>query len=217
MRELEKKFRPIARIPSETPGEAVLHLLMTLQFLMAKSGTFLLSAAAVGGLALLLSSCGANRIIPPCPNVRVDNVTANVTQFGDGPGREVGDIVYQAEIVTYDGSCTQDEGNGPNAVGRTEVDLEISLAMATGAGAPQGSLPLYYFVAVPQLFPDAAGKQVFEVRRESRGGAARAERWTERVHLTLPISRERPAAAYDIYVGFQLTDEQLAFNRTRIR
>jgi hypothetical protein len=179
---------------------------------MAKFGFSLLSAAAIGCATVLLASCGANRILPPCPNVRVDNITANVTQFQQGPGREVGDIVYQAEIVTYDGSCTQDE-----AEGITEVDLEVTIAMATGAAAPAGALPLYYFVAVPQLFPDPAGKQIFEIQRKSSGGAARVERWTERAHLKLPISKERPAAAYDIYVGFQLTDEQLAFNRTRIR
>ena len=67
------------------------------------------------------------------------------------------------------------------------------------------------------MFPDPAGKQVFEVRRESKGPSAKAARWTETIHLTLPVTKARPAAAFDIYVGFQLTDEQLAFNRTRVR
>jgi hypothetical protein len=167
-----------------------------------------------GAAAALLGACAPDRTVPPCPDVRVDSATANVTQFREGPGRDVGDIVYQAEIVSYEGSCTQDLTNDE---GEAEVEMEVEFALATGAAAAKGDVPLYYFVAIPQLFPDPAAKQVFEVRRESPGGASKADRWTERVNLTLPVTKARPSAAYDIYVGFQLTDEQLAFNRTRIR
>lgn len=183
---------------------------------MTKSGSFFarlgLPAAALL-VAAGLSGCAAPGVVPPCPTVRVDNATANVTQFREGPGREVGDIVYQAEVVTYGGSCVQDV----NDDGIAEVDLEIEFAMATGPAAPAGNLPVYYFVAIPQLFPEPAAKQIFEVSRPSTGGASQVTRWTENVQLEIPISRERPAAAFDIYVGFQLTPDQLAFNRTRIR
>lgn len=163
---------------------------------------------------MLLASCAPDRTVPPCPDVRVDSVTANITQFRAGPGRDVGDIAFQAEIVNYRGSCTQDLENDE---GEAAVDMEIEFAMATGGAAPAGDIPLYYFVAIPQLFPDPAAKQIFEVRRKSAGGASKADRWTETVTLELPVTKARPAAGYDIYIGFQLTDEQLAFNRTRIR
>lgn len=169
---------------------------------------------AAGAAIALLGACAPDRTVPPCPSVRVDNATANVTQFRDGPGRDVGDIVYQAEIVSYEGSCTQDLENDE---GEAEVEMEVAFALAAGAAAPPGDIPLYYFVAIPQLFPDPAAKRIFEVRRESPGGATKAQRWTETITMTLPVTKARPAAAYDIYVGFQLTDEQLAFNRTRLR
>jgi hypothetical protein len=164
--------------------------------------------------AAMLGACAPDRTVPPCPSVRVDSLTANVTQFRAGSGRAVGDIVYQAEVVNYDGSCTQDL---ENLEGEAEVEMEVEFAMATGAAAAAGDVPLYYFVAIPQLFPDPAAKQIFEVRCASPGGASKVQRWTESLTLTLPVTRQRPAAAYDIYVGFQLTDEQLAFNRTRVR
>lgn len=172
------------------------------------------TAGAAALAAALLASCAPDRTVPPCPDVRVDSVTANITQFRAGPGREVGDIVYQAEIVNYRGSCTQDLENDE---GEAEVEMEVEFAMATGSASVEGDVPIYFFVAIPQLFPDPAAKQVFEMRRESRNGASKAVRWTERVSLTLPVTKARPSASYDIYVGFQLTDEQLAFNRTRIR
>lgn len=181
-------------------------------FSASRARVLLLTGAAVA----LLAACTPDRTIPPCPNVRVDNVTANLTQFRDGPGREVSDIAYQAEIVNYKGTCTQDLDKN-NVEGTAEVEMEIEMAMATGPAAAAGEVPLYYFVAIPQLFPDAAGKQIFEVRRKSPGGASKVERWTEHVTLTLPVTKTRPSAGYDIYVGFQLTDAQLAFNRTRQR
>lgn len=174
----------------------------------------LLTASASVLALTLLSACAPDRTVPPCPNVRVDAATANITQFREGPGRAVGDIAYQAEIVSYEGTCTQDLTNDE---GEAEVEMEVEFALATGGAAPAGDIPLYYFVALPQLFPDPAGKQVFEVRRESKGPSAKAERWTETIHMTIPVTKARPAAGFDIYVGFQLTDEQLAFNRTRVR
>jgi len=182
--------------------------------LVLRPRVLLFPAAAVLLGAVLLAGCAPDRTVPPCPDVRVDNATANITQFRDGPGRDVGDIVYQAEIVSYRGTCTQDLENDE---GEAEVEMEIEFAMATGAASAKGEIPLYYFVALPQLFPDPAGKQIFELRRTGPGGASKVQRWTETVSLTLPVTKARPSAAYDIYVGFQLTDEQLAFNRTRIR
>lgn len=174
----------------------------------------LLTAGASVLALTLLSACAPDRTVPPCPNVRVDSTTANLTQFRPGPGRAVGDIAYQAEIVSYNGSCTQDLKNDE---GEAEIEMEVEFALATGGAAPAGDIPLFYFVAIPQLFPDPAGKQIFEVRRQSKGASFKAERWTETIHMTLPVTKTRPAAGYDLYVGFQLTDEQLAFNRTRVR
>lgn len=181
-------------------------------FSVSRVRVLLLSGAAMA----VLGACTPDRTIPPCPNVRVDSVTANLTQFRDGPGREVSDIAYQAEIVNYKGTCTQDLDKN-NVEGTAEVEMEIEMAMATGPAAPKGDVPLYYFVAIPQLYPDPAGKKIFEVRRTSTGGPSKVERWTEHVTLTLPVTKARPSAGYDIYVGFQLTDAQLAFNRTRMK
>lgn len=174
-----------------------------------------LTTGAVALVAGLLAGCAPDRTVPPCPSVRVDNATANLTQFRPGPGRDVGDIAYQAEIVNYTGSCTQDLEE--DRTGEAEVEMEVEFAMATGAAAEAGEIPLYYFVAIPRLAPDPAAKQIFEVRRKVSGGASKVERWKETINITLPIIKDRPAAAFDIYVGFQLTDEQLAFNRTRLR
>ena len=105
----------------------------------------LVSAGAAALALLVLGACAPDRTTPPCPNVRVDSATANVTQFREGPGRAVGDIVYQAEIVNYKGTCTQDLDKN-NLEGEAEVDMEIEFAMATGAASAAGEIPLYYFI-----------------------------------------------------------------------
>ena len=38
-------------------------------------------------VALALASCGADKIIPPCPPVRIDSATADLTKFKDEIGR----------------------------------------------------------------------------------------------------------------------------------
>jgi hypothetical protein len=38
----------------------------------------------------------------------------------------------------------------------------------------------------------------------------------EEIRLTLPVSETQRATGYTVYVGFQLTEQELALNRSRV-
>ena len=149
-----------------------------------------LSALIVLGAAL--SGC-VNNQLPPCPSVRIDNTTARLVQFKEGAGRDITDVDYQAEIVAYHGDCKfSDEG--------VEVQMDFDFAIASGAAVKKGPASIYYFVAVPQLFPNPGVKE--KVREND-------------IRVFIPLKKDEPAAAYDVYVGLQLTNEQLDYNRAQ--
>ncbi len=56
---------------------------------------------------------------------------------------------------------------------------------------------------------------MFHVRAEFPANTDRLRLNSDEVHLTLPITRERSGASYDMLVGFQLTPDELATNRGR--
>ena len=164
---------------------------------------------AVGIAATVLSWC-ALEPVPPCPEIRIDSNTSQLTYFAPGiAGRGISDVGYQAEIVSFDGTCEFDD-DGVEAV------MDIDLMVAGGPAMEPGPVDLYYFIAITRFFPDPAGKQIFKRTHRLRAGGARRERITEsNVRIFIPLEDRLTAAGYDIYIGFQLTDEQLAYNRNR--
>lgn len=164
----------------------------------------LVAAVALHGCAL--------EPVPPCPEIRIDSNTAQLTYFAPSTaGRGLSDIGYRAEIVSFAGTCEFDD-DGVEAV------MDIDLMVTGGPDMEPGPVDLYYFVAIPRFFPEPAGKQIFKRSHTLRPGGARRERLTEsNVRIFIPLEDRLTAAGYDIYIGFQLTDEQLAYNRNRSR
>jgi hypothetical protein len=162
-----------------------------------------LALAAAG-----LSAC-SNETLPPCPSVRVDSTTARLIKFGDGGGQTVNDLAYQAEVVAYQGVCEfSDDG--------VEVQMDLDFSILTGPAVKAGRESIYYFVAVPQLFPRPEGKRVFEIKQSLAGRAGVKERVRENnLRVFIPLKPNEPAASYDVYVGLQLTAEQLDYNRSQ--
>jgi len=155
-----------------------------------------------------LAAC-KTKMVPPCPIVRVDNATASLTQFRDGLGREAGDVEYLAEIRGFKGQCDF----GENEV---EVSFDVDFAVTGGAAAKGGETTLYYFVAIPQFFPSEDGKRVLSVNRKLPAGPGQRETFTESgVRVKIPLKENQAGAAFDVYVGFQLNNAQLEYNRSR--
>lgn len=160
-------------------------------------------------LGLVISSC-ATGPVPPCPPVRVDSATATMTKFRDGPSRDLSDVEYQVEVTGFEGECVF----GENTV---EVLLDVDFRVTSGSAAQAGPISFFYFAAIPQYFPQPAGKKVFEIQTELLGGATRPVTLTESdVSIEIPLSKDRPAASFDVYLGLQLSDDQLEFNRQRM-
>lgn len=167
---------------------------------------------AVPVLIAVAALAGCNRgIVPPCPPVRVDSATASVTKFKDGPGRDLADIEYQAEIVGFKGQCIYDDDE-------VEVRLDVDFAVTGGPAAKAGSAPLYYFIAIPQFFPSPDGKRIMAINRKLPARPAARETFTESdVRVAIPLKKDQAGAAFDVYVGFQPDAAQLEYNRARAR
>lgn len=165
----------------------------------------------LGGLVLAplaLSAC-TTKIVPPCPSVRVDSTTSRLIQFKDGPGRDPADALYQAEVIAYQGSCSYgDKG--------VTVQMDLDFAITGGQAGQKGPVTLYYFVAVPQLFPQPEGKRVFTLKHDLGGAPGVREQVREsNLQIFIPLKENEPAASYDVYVGLQLDDAQLDYNRAQ--
>ncbi|MBY0512265.1 MAG: hypothetical protein K2P94_19190 [Rhodospirillaceae bacterium] len=179
---------------------------MTLRPSVARALALILPVTAL----LVVAGC-SSKPIPPCPNVRVDSATSTLTKFKDGPGRDVTDIEYQAEITGYNGQCVHHEDE-------VDVTFDVDFAVTGGPAAKGGTAPLYYFVAIPQFFPEPTGKRIIDTQAKLPDQANARTRFQETgVRVTIPLKKDQPAAGFDVYVGFQLDNAQLDFNRSRMQ
>ena len=152
---------------------------------------------------LALSACGADKIVPPCPPVRIDNATAVLTKFRDGAAEDMANLEYRAELVGYKGQCVFKDD-------RVELSMDVDFAFEAGPAAA-GAAKVPYFVAIPQYFPRPEGKRVLTFSAPAGKGAQRVRE--ANITTVIPLKKDEPAASYDIYIGMQLTPAQLEYNR----
>lgn len=160
------------------------------------------------GLALLAAGCAnlfETKKPPPCPAVLVLEDTGTLLRYRPGPGRDITDTSFEGKIVHIGGEC--DYGK------RTVVlNVEVVFELSLGPGNPRRVARFEYFVAIPQFHPRPEGKRRFPISVPFPSKRTRL-RFTDRLELEIPIARGKRGTDYEVYLGFQLTREELERNR----
>ena len=164
---------------------------------------------AVSALGLLVSGCGLfdKDVKYRCPAVFILDDARELTRFKPGPGRDITDILFQAEIVNFVGDCDYDEGTA-------EIELSVQILVERGPANKGREVAFEYFVAMPQFQSQTEGKRVFSVVGAFDGNLTRMQ-YQDDLEMTIPVSAPTDGAAVEIVLGFQLTPEELKFNRSR--
>lgn len=158
----------------------------------------------VAALALL-SAC--NRTPPACPRATILNDGATVTKFRDGPGRDLTDVTARAEIVDVAVDCDYDRGG-------VDVAMQVAIAATRGPADRARAADFDYFVAIADARRNILAKEVFRVRLEFPQTQSRVGT-VEQIEPRIPLKDRAEGVDYEIVVGFQLTPEELEWNRTR--
>ncbi len=144
-----------------------------------------------------------------CPKVAIVRDLAEVTQFRSG-GRDLTDVTSRAALADYSGHCDYtDEG--------VTVNVNVFLLAERGP-ALQGNEATYrYFVAVAKPGEETpSAKTEFDTTvtfepGKTRGGSR------EELAPKIPLPKDVNAKDWKIFLGFQLTPDQLAFNRAQMK
>lgn len=173
-----------------------------------------------GRLARSLGSEADTPNAGPCPPVRILN---EASRFVEISGQErFENVGFTGEINGTDSSCRY-IGDDP-----ITVRFTLDLALGKGPRAAGTSRDIVYWVAVTQVVrgtDPTTGEPVtvdvgplvrerFTYRAEFPDGQTRIERETPVTTVTIPRARETVSGAnFEVIVGFELTEDQLAFNR----
>ena len=142
-----------------------------------------------------------------CPNFLLLAHAERMTKFRDGPGRDVTDIEFRTKITDFLGSCD-------HTTSGIEAELFVEILVQRGPANRSREVSFEYFVAIPRFHPAPAGKKILPITVMFEENKNRLV-YRDQIYIEIPLGNTEVAANYDVYLGFQLTDKQLVFNRRR--
>lgn len=164
----------------------------------------LVAALVLGGCGVLGREDPLERVAS-CPRAVVLADAAEATVFRAGPGRDLTDVVARLRIADVTVDCRHDPQGA-------KLDLQVALTAERGAANASGRQDAEYFVAVVDPEGNVLQRQAFAVSfawpdNRTRTGVV------EELEPTIARTTRATAGGYRVWVGLQLTEEQLAWNR----
>jgi len=162
-------------------------------------------AIPAAALALALAACSGTGKIA-CPHVAIMPDLQAVAKFGPGPGRQDSDAIYGARMLAADSSCSADKKKGGVAVA---TKLGVT-AVRVKPDVRKGQIT--YFVAVIDRQQTILNKREFVIDLNFPASQSRLE-ITEQLEEFIPLPKDANGADYGIVIGFELTPDELQYNR----
>lgn len=165
--------------------------------------------------AALLAGCSSGvgevfdtrQNVGPCPPAGSIYDSARIVEFDEAGDETFGNIAYTGEITDVRLFCRY--------AGADPLDAEMEIAFAFGQG-PRGEADSHvyeYFVAVTRRSGAVLAKERFAVEADFSDGPVDATREVIR-RITIPRADETISGVnFEVLVGFELSEDQLAFNR----
>ena len=147
---------------------------------------------------------------PVCPVTAVLSDAATVTKLRPGtpPGsRDPANIVFSAEMSQAMLTCDYERDTN-----RLTIDIEFAVKAARGPAAQAADPQLDFFVAIVDEDNNIISKNVYHGQPELRGRMTNT--YTQSVDgFPVPLGMDKRPGDYEILTGFQLTPDELAYNR----
>jgi hypothetical protein len=167
---------------------------------------------AVLAIALGLSGCSTiNSVVgikkpPPCPYAATLNNADRLVRF-NGAGRDLTDVVFDAKITRINGDCGVTDT-------MVNVTMTIDFVAQRGQALTGNQAQFSYLVAILDPTGQVIARQVFPTAitfaDKPRAGI------TEELDQQIPLAPGYRAQDYQIYVGFELTKDELDYNRNLV-
>ncbi len=167
------------------------------------------SAALLATLASL-AGCGLGseeKFPPVCPSLALLDDAADLTRYR-GESRDITDLMLDARITAVPAQCTRSVKN----VVKTTLQVKASLSRGAAATSRQASVGYVLTVMDGERIVD---QQDYQFATTFPSNVDRVDISSNEVDFQFPVSAQKSAAAYKIYVGFRLTPQELAINRQR--
>lgn len=162
--------------------------------------------------AVFLGACGLfeeEGRPPPCPIAAVVGDARTLSLYAPGPGRDLTDVTFEAAIGARVTACEYDKN-------KLTSQLRVEIIAQRGPADRSRRGTFEYFVVIADQDQNILAKERFTMAIDFPGNRTRVGVFEE-LDQTIHLKAGETGDNYDIYVGFQLSDDQLRENRDRAR
>jgi hypothetical protein len=164
---------------------------------------------------LLLSDCGpsANTFAPQCPVPRRPADLAQLTLYRPGAtGQDITEMVLQGSIVDISGTCQPGDDKGDRKT--VQADTTVTFRFVRGPAMQGNQIDVPFSVAVA-MGDDIRDEARYQMRVTFPSNIDTVTLASDPVHMVFPVTKTTNAASYTIWAFFQLTPQQVEYNRMR--
>jgi hypothetical protein len=158
----------------------------------------------------------AKKIVLQCPEYFVLEDAASITQFRDGPGRDITDVLARAQIGEMQLGCITNIDNDTNA-GKMIIEITPVVAAEMGPANTTQTASLPYFIVVTDVNKNILYREPLSMKVSFRGNKTQVVILPAPTTVEIPITPEIRNNYYRVYSGFELTREQAEYNRKAIQ
>ncbi len=158
-------------------------------------------------LCLTLAACAGGPVVITCPEVRVLSELGNLTRFKPGDGRDITDVVMEAQFEEVRGECSVDDDE-------VEMAILVILSARRGPASQVSSDRFAMIAAVTDKDRNILSRRVIPGEVDFSGNRARV-RYLERLKIDIPKTEEQNGDDFIVFVGFELTRNEVEFNRAQ--
>ena len=140
-----------------------------------------------------------------CPRVTKITEAAQLIRFAPS-GHDLTDVLFEAQIGDINGKCSMAD----NAI---KVEMTADFIASLGPADKAHKADFSYFVAITDLNEKVLARQQFDSSIDFPGNKTRSG-IREQLEQTIPLQKGQRGDDFHIYLGFVLSREEFAYNRT---
>jgi len=167
---------------------------------------------AIALALLLLAACQGQLeegTVGNCPPTAILDGPSELTRYKPASAKAPTDVLFRTKMTTFSGICDFDANS-------IDVELNISIEAVRGPANTSGKAEFAYFVAILKKDKTVLTRTKFPIIAEFVRQDARFN-FSESVSANIPRRKNDSTSDYILYLGFEMTPEELAHNRRRKR
>jgi hypothetical protein len=173
---------------------------------------------ALVAASLLLGSCETLKSLDfhsqppappaPCPRAVVADQAGHLTRFV-GADKDPAHVQFEAQIGDLTGDCGYDDSS-------IDVDMKVQILGSRGAANTTGQATFNYFVAIARPDKTILAREAFDATIEFPGNQTQ-NGVVDEIQQTIPLQSGQTGTDFVIIVGFEMTPDELEYNRKQGR